>query len=97
MPIDTEPAATAVIPEIAADPRGSNGFGYDPIFFYPPYGKTLGEATDEEKLVVSHRGQAFRAFARWMDSSGFPRERQQRTAERHVDVADRRRFEGEQT
>jgi len=54
--------------EILPSPRGSNGFGYDPIFFYPPYGKTLGEATDEEKLVVSHRGQAFRAFATWLSS-----------------------------
>ena len=48
--------------EVTAAPRGTNGFGYDPIFFYPPYGKTLGEATDAEKLVVSHRGQAFREF-----------------------------------
>ena len=48
--------------EVIAAPRGANGFGYDPIFFYPPYGKTLGEATDAEKLVVSHRGQAFRQF-----------------------------------
>jgi XTP/dITP diphosphohydrolase len=48
--------------EVIGAPRGANGFGYDPIFFYPPYGKTLGEATDAEKLVVSHRGQAFRAF-----------------------------------
>ena len=46
--------------EIAPEPRGSNGFGYDPIFFYPPYGRTFGEVTDEEKLVVAHRGKAFR-------------------------------------
>ena len=51
---------------VVAAPRGSNGFGYDPIFFYPPYGKTLGEATDAEKLVVSHRGQAFRQFRAWL-------------------------------
>ncbi len=49
-------------------PRGTHGFGYDPIFFYPPYGKTLGEATDAEKLVVSHRGQAFRAFREYWES-----------------------------
>jgi XTP/dITP diphosphohydrolase len=48
--------------EVTAAPRGTNGFGYDPIFFYRPYGKTLGEATDAEKLLVSHRGQAFRQF-----------------------------------
>jgi len=52
--------------EVIAAPRGANGFGYDPIFFYPPYGKTLGEATDAEKLVVSHRGQAFRQFRDWL-------------------------------
>lgn len=52
--------------EVIATPRGANGFGYDPIFFYPPYGKTLGEATDAEKLVVSHRGQAFRQFRAWL-------------------------------
>ena len=48
-------------------PRGSNGFGYDPIFFYPPYNCTLGEATDARKLVVSHRGQAFRKFRGWLE------------------------------
>jgi XTP/dITP diphosphohydrolase len=53
--------------EIAPAPRGVHGFGYDPIFFYPAYGKTLGEATDEEKLVVSHRGQAFRGLRRWLE------------------------------
>jgi XTP/dITP diphosphohydrolase len=56
----------AVEGEVIGAPRGSNGFGYDPIFFYPPYGKTLGEATDAEKLVVSHRGQAFRHFRAWL-------------------------------
>ncbi|HKW00886.1 MAG TPA: RdgB/HAM1 family non-canonical purine NTP pyrophosphatase [Vicinamibacterales bacterium] len=54
--------------EVIGAPRGANGFGYDPIFFYPPYGKTLGEATDAEKLVVSHRGQAFRQFRAWLDA-----------------------------
>jgi XTP/dITP diphosphohydrolase len=46
--------------QITREPRGQNGFGYDPIFFYPPYGRTLAEASTEEKLAVSHRGQAFR-------------------------------------
>src|SRR5688500_3294685 len=40
--------------EIAPAPRGSQGFGYDPIFFYPPYGKTLGEVEGLEKLAVAH-------------------------------------------
>lgn len=47
---------------ISPEPRGSNGFGYDPIFLHPPSGRTLGELGDEEKQAVSHRGQAFRAL-----------------------------------
>jgi len=43
---------------IADEPRGENGFGYDPIFCYPAFGKTLAEATLEEKNRVSHRGKA---------------------------------------
>ena len=45
--------------EIAAEPRGTGGFGYDPIFFYPPFACTLAEA-GPRKEQVSHRGQAFR-------------------------------------
>jgi XTP/dITP diphosphohydrolase len=41
-------------------PAGSLGFGYDPIFFYPPLGRTLAELDEAEKASVSHRGQAFR-------------------------------------
>ena len=43
---------------IAPEPRGEGGFGYDPIFFYPPFGCTFAEA-GERKLIVSHRAQAF--------------------------------------
>src|SRR5262249_48052209 len=39
-------------------PRGSNGFGYDPLFFYEPFGCTFGEASDSQKMQVSHRAQA---------------------------------------
>ena len=46
---------------IAPEPRGEGGFGYDPIFFYPPFECTLAEAGDR-KSAVSHRGTAFRAF-----------------------------------
>ena len=53
---------------IAAAPAGTHGFGYDPIFFHPPLGRTLAEASDDEKRAVSHRGQAFRALAGWLDS-----------------------------
>jgi XTP/dITP diphosphohydrolase len=45
---------------VAPEPRGAGGFGYDPIFFYPPYGRTLGEVPQDEKAAVSHRGAAFR-------------------------------------
>ena len=45
---------------IAPAPAGAGGFGYDPIFFYPPYRRTLAEVTPEEKSAVSHRGEAFR-------------------------------------
>src|SRR4051794_6746566 len=44
---------------IASEPRGHGGFGYDPIFVYPPFGCTLAEA-GEKKSSVSHRGKAFR-------------------------------------
>jgi len=44
---------------IAEAPRGPNGFGYDPLFFYPAFGRTFGEVSPEEKARVSHRGQAF--------------------------------------
>jgi len=44
--------------EIARDRSGKNGFGYDPVFFYPPLGKTFAEMSQEEKNRVSHRGKA---------------------------------------
>jgi XTP/dITP diphosphohydrolase len=52
--------ATGVVTgEIAGTPRGTHGFGYDPIFYYPPYGCTLAEVDGARKAAVSHRGQAF--------------------------------------
>jgi XTP/dITP diphosphohydrolase len=50
-------------------PRGSNGFGYDPLFYFPPIGKTFAELTAEEKSAYSHRGAAFRAFLAREDES----------------------------
>ena len=44
--------------QIATEPRGDGGFGYDPIFFYPPFGVTMAELSAERKNRVSHRGQA---------------------------------------
>jgi len=52
---------------VAPEPRGTGGFGYDPIFFYPPYGQTLAEASDR-KAAVSHRGAAFRALQAYLQS-----------------------------
>lgn len=53
--------------QIAPEPKGSGGFGYDPIFFYPPFRQTLAEAGDR-KAAVSHRGAAFRALAAFLHS-----------------------------
>lgn len=51
-------------------PRGSNGFGYDPLFFFPQIEKTFAELTAEEKAQYSHRGAAFRQFLEWADHLG---------------------------
>ena len=53
---------------IAAAPKGTDGFGYDPIFFYPPFGRTLAEV-GVRKTEVSHRGQAFRALRAFLEES----------------------------
>lgn len=52
---------------IASEPRGDGGFGYDPIFFYPPLGCTLAEAGDR-KSTVSHRGAAFRVLREHLEA-----------------------------
>jgi XTP/dITP diphosphohydrolase len=51
-------------------PHGSNGFGYDPLFFFPQIEKTFAELTAEEKAKYSHRGSAFRQFLEWADHFG---------------------------
>lgn len=48
---------------IAFSPKGNHGFGYDPLFFYPPWGKTFGEIDRETKATVSHRGKALKKLA----------------------------------
>ena len=45
---------------------GNNGFGYDPLFYFPDLGKSFAELSREEKLQVSHRGAAFRMFLKWL-------------------------------
>jgi len=57
---------------IAEQMRGENGFGYDPLFYYPPYGKTFGEVPREQKDRVSHRGKAFARLRAFLAS--LPRE-----------------------
>ncbi len=47
---------------IATEPAGSNGFGYDPVFFYTPLNKTFAQITREEKNRISHRGKALAEF-----------------------------------
>ena len=46
--------------------RGEGGFGYDPLFYYEPFGKTLAEMSAEEKNSISHRGKAIEHFAEFM-------------------------------
>ena len=48
--------------------RGDGGFGYDPLFYYEPMGKTFAELTGSEKNAVSHRGKAIEIFAKWLSS-----------------------------
>ena len=56
-------ATGAVEGEILFSPRGEGGFGYDPLFWYDPMGKTLAEMSADEKNAISHRGAAVRQFA----------------------------------
>ncbi|MCH4020025.1 MAG: XTP/dITP diphosphatase [Erysipelotrichaceae bacterium] len=53
--------------EIAREPKGENGFGYDPIVYYPPLHKTMAEMTKEEKNSISHRGKAVSKLEKWLD------------------------------
>jgi XTP/dITP diphosphohydrolase len=55
---------------ITSPPRGGGGFGYDPIFFYPPFNCTLAELSADRKSSVSHRGQAFRALRQYLEQDG---------------------------
>ena len=62
--------ATGIVEgRIAPEPRGTHGFGYDPIFFYPPYACTLAEVDGAKKAAVSHRGKAFRQLKDWLASN----------------------------
>lgn len=51
------------------EPRGPEGFGYDPLFFYPPFGCSFGEVSRDRKLTVSHRGKALKAMLAWLKTA----------------------------
>ena len=57
--------------ELTREARGENGFGYDPIFYYPPLGKTTAELSPEEKNEVSHRANALKLFYEKMKEAGY--------------------------
>ncbi len=52
--------------QLLSEARGPGGFGYDPLFYYPPFGCTFGEVDDEKKFAVSHRGNAVRAMLAYL-------------------------------
>lgn len=57
--------------ELLREPRGENGFGYDPIFYYPPMGMSTAEMSAEDKNQVSHRGAALRVFYEKLKEAGY--------------------------
>jgi XTP/dITP diphosphohydrolase len=63
-------AAGHVEGRIVEPPRGTGGFGYDPIFFYPPFDQTLAEVPPDRKAQVSHRGTAFRHLKKYLEQAG---------------------------
>jgi len=57
--------------ELTREAKGKNGFGYDPIFYYPPLGKTTAELSTEEKNQVSHRANALKIFYKKLKEAGY--------------------------
>ena len=57
--------------ELLRAPAGEGGFGYDPIFYYPPYGKSLAQVSAEQKNAVSHRANALKLFYEKMKEAGY--------------------------
>ena len=57
--------------ELLREPRGENGFGYDPIFYYPPAGMSTAEMSPEDKNAVSHRGNALKLFYEKLKEAGY--------------------------
>lgn len=56
--------------EIAEEAQGENGFGYDPVFYYPPLHKTMAQLSAMEKNAISHRGKALRKMEAWLHEKG---------------------------
>ncbi len=70
LPDGTVITETATIEgQIGYEEKGSNGFGYDPIFYVPAYGKTTAELTEDEKNEISHRGKALRAIRKRLEEN----------------------------
>jgi len=66
-PAGREHTAEGAVDGVITDaPRGKHGFGYDPLFFYPPLGRTFAELSPDEKARVDHRGRAVRAARRFL-------------------------------
>jgi XTP/dITP diphosphohydrolase len=55
--------------QLTEEPRGANGFGYDPLFYYPPFGCTFGEAKLQRKMEVSHRARALHSMRDYLETS----------------------------
>ena len=57
--------------QLTREPMGENGFGYDPIFYYPPAGCTTAQLPSEQKNAISHRGNALKLFYEKMKEAGY--------------------------
>ncbi|MGM9601843.1 MAG: RdgB/HAM1 family non-canonical purine NTP pyrophosphatase [Faecousia sp.] len=57
--------------ELLREAAGEGGFGYDPIFYYPPFGKTFAEISADEKNQVSHRAVALKAMYEKLEEAGY--------------------------
>ncbi len=75
--------------EIAEEPAGQNGFGYDPIFNYPPLGKTFGQLTRDEKSHISHRGKALRELRDEFDKVLIWIRRHMPIQEKHLNIGEK--------